>query len=107
MPTARYIKEHSNIFVMASFCLNKFGYTKSGLSAKKLLLEAGNDLSIDGIGFNCGIGAAHMYQVLKRMNFEDKIILAAPNSGYPDMIRDRSVYQEKYGLFFGKNAGNC
>ncbi len=102
LPTARYIKEHSNIFVMASFCLNKFGYTKSGLSAKKLLFEAGNDLSIDGIGFNCGIGAAHMYQVLKRMNFEDKIILAAPNSGYPDMIRDRSVYQENMDYFSGK-----
>ena len=102
LPTARYIKEHSNIFVMASFCLNKFGYTKSGLSAKKLLLEVGNDLSIDAVGFNCGIGAAHMYQVLKRINFGDKLILAAPNSGYPDMIRDRSVYQENMDYFAGK-----
>lgn len=102
LPVAQYIKEHSDIFVMASFCLNKFGYTKSGISGKKLLEMAGNDLNIDGIGFNCGIGAAHMYQILKRMDFGDKIILAAPNSGYPDTIRDRSVYQENVGYFTDK-----
>ena len=102
LPVARYIKEHSKIFVIASFCLNKFGYTKSGLSARKLLLETENELSIDAIGFNCGIGAAHMYQVLKRLDFGDRLVLAAPNSGYPDTIRDRSVYQENMEYFSGK-----
>lgn len=102
LPVARYIKEHSNIFIIASFCLNKFGYTKSGLSGRKLLEEAGNDLSIDAVGFNCGIGAAHMYHILKRVSFGDKVILAAPNAGYPDTIRDRSVYQENMEYFAGK-----
>ena len=102
VPVAQYIKEHSKIFVMTSFCLNKFGYTKSGMSAKKLLEAAGNDMNIDAVGFNCGIGAAHMYQILRRLNLGDKIILAAPNSGYPDTIRDRSVYQENAGYFADK-----
>lgn len=102
LPVARYIKEHSNIFAIASFCLNKFGYTKSGLSGRKLLEEAGNDMSIDAVGFNCGIGAAHMYHILKRVSFGDKVILAAPNAGYPDTIRDRSVYQENMEYFAGK-----
>ena len=78
---ARYIKEHSDIFIIASFCLNKFGYTKSGISARALMQELENELSIDAVGINCGIGAAHMYQVLKRVNFGRRLILAAPNSG--------------------------
>ena len=102
LPVARYIKEHSDIFIIASFCLNKFGYTKSGISARALMQELENELSIDAVGFNCGIGAAHMYQVLKRVNFGRRLILAAPNSGYPDIIRDRSVYQENMDYFSEK-----
>ena len=53
---------------------------------------------------NCGIGAAHMYQILKRMDWGTKPILVAPNSGYPDTIRDRSVYQENEDYFSEKMA---
>ncbi|WP_346698298.1 bifunctional homocysteine S-methyltransferase/methylenetetrahydrofolate reductase [Catenibacillus scindens] len=104
VPVAQYIKEHSNIFVIASFCLNKFGYTKSGISAKKLLKAVEEESAIDASGFNCGIGAAHMYQILKRMDWGTKPILVAPNSGYPDTIRDRSVYQENEDYFSEKMA---
>lgn len=107
IPVARYIKDHSDIFVMTSFCLNKFGYTKSGISAGKLLELAGNESCIDTIGFNCGIGAAHMYQILKKLDFGNKIISVVPNSGYPDIIRDRSVYQENVDYFAGKMQENA
>ena len=104
VPVAQYIKEHSNIYIITSFCLNKFGYTKSGISAKKLLGAVEEESAIDAAGFNCGIGAAHMYQILKRMDLGRKPILVAPNSGYPDTIRDRSVYQENVDYFSEKMA---
>lgn len=102
IPVARYIKDHSDIFVMTSFCLNKFGYTKSGISAAKLLEMAGDESSIDTVGFNCGVGAAHMYQILKKLDLGSKQISIVPNSGYPDIIRDRSIYQENVEYFTGK-----
>lgn len=101
-PVARYIKEHSDIFVMASFCMNKYGYTKTGLSAAKLLEEAEEEPAIDAVGFNCGIGATHMHQILKHLSFGEQIVFAVPNSGYPDIIRDRNVYQENMDYFSEK-----
>ena len=104
IPVAQYIKDHSDIFVMTSFALNKFGFTKSGLSAAKILEIAASESAIDSVGFNCGIGAAHMFQVLKHLDLDNLIVTAAPNAGYPDMLRDRSVYRENMD-YFGDRMG--
>lgn len=103
LPTAKYIKSQLNdAFIMTSFCLNKYGYTKSGLPAARLLAIAEADDTIDSVGFNCGIGAAHMLTVLQKLEFKNLIVSAVPNSGYPDLIRDRNAYQENVDYFADK-----
>lgn len=104
LPVAEYIKSKSDIFIMTSFCLNKFGYTPSGISARRIIGQAAQTAYIDSVGFNCGIGPAHLYAIMKNLDFKDLIISAAPNSGYPDIIQDRNIYQENIEYFTGKMA---
>lgn len=102
LPVAEYIKEKKDVFIMGSFCLNKYGYTRAGISAQRILEQAKESRVLDGIGFNCGIGSTHMYQILKNLNFGELIVSVSPNSGYPDIMNDRNGYQENIA-FFGEN----
>lgn len=102
VPVIRWIKEVSDAFVMVSFSVNKFGYTKAGVSASNLIKEVMEEKTIDGIGFNCGVGPAHLKHVLSRQDFGDLIVFAAPNAGYADKIYDRSVYRENADYFCGE-----
>lgn len=93
-PMAAYIKQKDeNAFIIASYCINKNGYTSSLKSAARLLEEAGNSENIDACGFNCGIGPGHMYQIFKHISLPtDKYIIAAPNASYPEQIQNRMVF---------------
>ncbi len=96
---AEWIKSVSDAFIMASFSVNMFGYTKSGISARELINTAKESESIDGIGFNCGIGPSHLNRLLKRQDLGDLIVFAAPNAGYADRIENRSIYRDNAGYF--------
>lgn len=91
---AEYIKKKcDSAFVIAQFSLNKYGYTKMGIRAERILNETSQEESIDAVGFNCGIGSAHLYEILKKTKIEtNKFITAMPNSGYPEFLQDRAVY---------------
>lgn len=99
LPVAEYLKEKGAAFIMASFCLNKFGYTRSGISARRILETEEDSPFLDGIGFNCGIGSTHMYRILKNLDFGEQIVSIIPNSGYPDILKDRMGYQENISYF--------
>lgn len=95
-----YIRSKSDIFIMVNFCLNKNGYTLSGVSAKRLLDEIRSIDEIEACGFNCGVGSGHLYQLLKRLEFpENKYIVAAPNAGYPQQIRNRMIFMDNAKYF--------
>lgn len=96
---AAYAKARGDVFVMASFCLNKFGYTRSGVSAASLLGEAEKLGVLDGIGFNCGVGPAHMYRLLEPLELGELPVSVFPNSGYSDVLQDRTLYQENSSYF--------
>lgn len=91
---ASYIKKKcANSFIVAQFSLNKYGYTKMGIRAERILNEISQEESIDAVGFNCGIGSAHLYEILKKTKITtNKFITAMPNSGYPEFLQDRTVY---------------
>lgn len=91
---AEYIKKKcDNAFIVAQFSLNKYGYTKMGIRAERILNEISQEDSIDAVGFNCGIGSAHLYEILKKTKMAtNKFITAMPNSGYPELLQDRAVY---------------
>lgn len=82
-------------FIIAQFSFNRNGYTKSGMSAGALLNEAAGLESIDAVGFNCGVGPVHLYDLLKKQAFpEGKYLTALPNAGYPVELRGRTLYSE-------------
>ena len=106
LPAVHYVKKRAiekNIslspVIMANFCLNKFGCTKAGISASNLVKTAADSGIIDVIGFNCGVGSTHMKRIIQKIDFGDMPVSIAPNSGYPDFIRDRNIYQDNVGYF--------
>lgn len=99
LPAAGWIRSESSAFIMASFSVNMFGYTKSGVSMRELIKTAKESGLIDGIGFNCGIGPSHLNRLLKRQDLGDLIVFAAPNAGYADRIENRNIYRDNVGYF--------
>ena len=99
-----YIKDKvPEVFIITNFCLNKNGYTSSGISATALLEEIETTIGIDAGGFNCGIGSGHMYQILKKLIFPaDKYMVVAPNAGYPEQFQNRMVFMDNDDYFTGK-----
>ena len=93
-----YIKEQlDDAFVAVTFSFDKTGYTKTGLRFERMVLRMCQDDNIDAYGLNCGVEAAHMYQMLEAVTFpSDKPVLALPNAGYPFQLRGKTIY--------GKNA---
>lgn len=93
---AKYLKEKDEtLFVMGNFHFNKMGYTKEGLSIQRFIDMAGNIEELDAYGFNCGIGAGHLYELLKSVTFpNEKYVSCVPNSGYPYQIRGKKIYSD-------------
>lgn len=101
---ANYIKEQNpEAFIIVSFALNRNGYTSKGYSIKRLFQEASQIEAIDCYGCNCLLGAVHMYDILKNQNFSsNKYVIALPNSGYPHILRGRTVYSGSMSYFSEK-----
>ena len=99
-PLAAYIKEKGDTFVIVQFSFDKSGYTKSGISVKRVIELAAGDDAIDAYGFNCGVEAAHLYQLLKDAEFpNEKYLTALPNAGYPVVLRGKTVYSSNERYF--------
>ena len=99
-PVILWLKEKSDAAVFVSFCVNGYGYSKYGIPASRLLEDAARMEEIDGIGFNCGIGPGHLWQVMSKLQLpEDKIITAFPNSGYPALSSGRTDFKDTRQYF--------
>lgn len=102
LPAVRRIKEEYDIFVIVSFSVNQYGYSASGLSARRLIADAAQSGCIDAAGLNCGVGPAHMHDILSRLEYPENLILTAlPNAGYPSMSRNRLQF-ENTPLYFAE-----
>ena len=96
-----YIRTKSNCFILADFCINKNGYTMSGISAKRLCRQAETLMELDGFGFNCGIGSGHMLTIIEDLVLpENKYVAIMPNAGYPEQMHSRMVFRENSQYFF-------
>ena len=91
-------------FIIVQFAINQFGYSASGLSARRLMERAESIEWIDGAGFNCGIGPAHMQKIIKSLGFSgEKFITALPNAGYPQIVSNRLLFdQDNMDYFVSK-----
>ena len=91
-----YIKEKCpDAFVVMQFSFNRNGYTRSGMSVRAILSEAASMADMDAVGFNCGVGPLHLYELLKNQSFpEGKYMTVLPNAGYPTELRGKTLYSE-------------
>lgn len=90
-----------NAFVIVQFSVNQFGYSHSGLSARKLVERAENMVWVDAVGFNCGVGPGHMQQIIRGLSFSGKKRLTAlPNAGYPQVVSNRMIFDNKNMDYF-------
>lgn len=99
-PLTAYLKERADVFIIVQFSCDKSGYTKSGLSMERIIQTAASMEEVDAYGFNCGVEAAHLYQMLKDVTFpNDKYVTALPNAGYPYTLRGKTIYSSNEQYF--------
>lgn len=83
-------------FVILQFSVNQFGYSHSGLSARKLIQRAEAMAHVDAVGFNCGVGPGHMQQIIRSLKLSGKKLLTAlPNAGYPQIVSNRMIFDNR------------
>lgn len=103
MPAIKRIKEECNPFIIVQFCVNQYGYSEAGESAERLVSETAFSKCVDAVGLNCGVGPAHMQQILSRINLNNNcFITAMPNAGYPLLVRNRVKYADNPIYFASK-----
>lgn len=102
----RYIRSKSDVFVMVDFCVDKNGFTGSGISAARLMKTAGEEDCIDACGFNCGIGSGHMSRIIHSIQFPGtKYISCLPNAGYPEQMHNRVIFMNNSSYFCQNISG--
>mgnify|MGYP004682241789 FL=1 len=103
MPAIKRIKEECNPFIIVQFCVNQYGYSEAGESAERLVSETAFSKCVDAVGLNCGVGPAHMQQILSRTNLNNNcFVTAMPNAGYPLLVRNRVKYADNPIYFASK-----
>lgn len=100
---SKYIKEkNSSAFILTQFAITPDGFTRKGISLKRIVDTASELSSIDAYGFNCGSGPAHLYKSLLAVDFSDNFISVLPNSGYSEVINERTFYVNNPSYFAEK-----
>lgn len=94
-------------FIIIQFAVNQFGYSDSGLSARKLIQQAEALEAVDAVGFNCGVGPGHMQKIMKGLELSGrKYLTALPNAGYPQMINSRMIFDNRSPEYFVAKVGD-
>lgn len=102
-PVVKHLKARKDTLVMVSFCVNQFGYSNCGFSARALLSQATGNPDVDCVGFNCGVGPYHMLQLLKKLDVDcGKPVSIMPNAGYPKFTQSRLVFNDNKEGFIDK-----
>lgn len=94
-------------FVIVQFSVNQFGYSHSGLSARKLIQRAESIEWVDATGFNCGVGPGHMQQIMRSIAFSGKKMRTAlPNAGYPQIVSNRMIFDNQNIDYFAAKVSD-
>lgn len=103
LPAVTYLKENHDCTILVHFSVNQFGYSNTGLSAKRLIAEANACPYIDGTGLNCGVGPGHMEKLIRKIAPDDTTFLSVfPNSGYPKYLNNRLTFTDNAEYFAEK-----
>lgn len=106
--TAEYIKKKDpESFIIICFSINADGFTREGMFAGDLLFEMAQCGAADVLGFNCGVSAGRMMEIMKKLKSRglDRLAVALiPNAGYPVVVNNRAFYEGDPFYFAGKLA---
>ena len=106
LPVIQRIKAEYDLFIMTSFSVNQFGYSASGLGAKRLLTDAAKIPQLNAVGLNCGVGPGHMYTIMEQLELPENLyVMAIPNAGYPTLSRDQLQFGNTPLYFAEKMKG--
>ena len=106
LPAIQRIKDEYETFIMVSFSVDQFGYSSSGLGAKRLIADTANSKSIDAVGLNCGVGPGHMHKIIERLELPENLyLMALPNAGYPTLSRNQLQFGNTPSYFAEKMKG--
>lgn len=96
-------KEAPECFMIVQFCVNQYGYSNIGISARRLLEDAAKSSGLDATGFNCGVGPGHLQNVYEKLSLPQHLFLTAlPNAGYPRLIQNRMEFRDNADYFVEK-----
>lgn len=102
---SEYIKNRNkNAFILTQFAVMQDGFTREGISIKRIIEEIKKIKSIDAYGFNCGSGPTHLYKIVKNLKIDEDIVSVLPNAGYPEIVNERMVYVDNPDYFASKVA---
>jgi len=103
IPVIQEVKKKYHPFIIVQFCLNQYGYSSTGASARQLFQQASEMEEIDAVGLNCGNGPGHTLHILQGLQLpQNKFITALPNAGYPKLSRNRMIYHQNVAYFSEK-----
>lgn len=86
-----YIKEKNpDAFILTQFALTDVGVTKKSVYAESIIENLRD--KADAVGFNCGVGPMHMFNIIKRLKDKPEYMTALPNAGYPEVIDGKTEY---------------
>lgn len=96
----KYILEKNNeVEIIGLFTINLHGYSKMGVSHYKMIETLKKIDGLTAYGFNCGVGAGHLYHLIQSMNLDHIPFVAIPNAGYPEKVIDRTFYMKNTEYF--------
>lgn len=100
---SKYIKEKNEAaFILTQFATTPDGFTRKGISISRIIDSMKKIPTIDSYGFNCGSGPTHLYKSLSQVNFSGDIISVLPNSGYSEVVNERTLYVNNPAYFAEK-----
>ncbi len=89
----RYLKQRlPEAEAMASFTLSPDGFSRVGVAAARFAEWADTTPELDVLGFNCGIGPAHLLRLASALPPCGKPLSFMPNAGYPTIENNRSIF---------------
>ncbi len=79
--------------VFVSITVSKEGETAKGRKIEQIIQALNEDVNVDGVGFNCGVGPAAAYSNAERaLPLTTKPLVIMANAGLPQEVDGRMIY---------------
>ncbi len=79
--------------IFVSIVLDASGDTRQGTPVEEVVRRLDASPAVDGIGLNCGVGPAQLYDAIQRaIRLTTKPFIAMPNAGQPQEVEGRMLY---------------